>query len=298
MRKFMPYILLLSIFIGMGGCVIVNDTLDYRNDLSDYEAKKIVKKVLVSQQTIGMAALINNESLQTFSAYESYAYTRYECSESGYISLQIDGDGFAVNLSAGDILNLNYYDCAYERPWYSQSRINGPVTIDYHQYMHDYQSLVSDFTLTFNRTAIQSVYGLERIDGVLGVHLDQDYRHNQLQLTLSTNRLVVENSNWEREIFNNIVLDFMIDTYTNRYSYSYSGTLYSDYLGTLTFSTLTPMQGYGEHNPAYGSFKISNEHVSLTVKPVDDYYVDIILDNHLYPTKNRIIRTTWINIGL
>jgi hypothetical protein len=285
-------------FVGFGGCVIVNDTLDYRNDLSDYEAKKIVKKVLISQQTISKAALINNESLELFSAYDGYAANRYDCSENGYISLQLDGDGFAVNISTGDILNLNYYECTYATPWYSQSRINGPVAITYHQYMHDYQALVSDFTLTFNHTAIQSVYGLERIDGVLGVHLDQDYRRKQLQLTLSANHLVVENSNWERQTFNNIVLDFTMDTYNNRYRYSYSGTLYSDYLGTLTFSTLLPMEGYGDHNPAYGSFKISNEHVTLTVKPVDDYYVDIILDNHFYPTKNRIIRTTWINIGL
>ena len=298
MRKFLPYLLLLALFIGFGGCVIVSDSLDYRNDLSDYEAKKIVRKVFISQQTISRAALISNETLGSFIEYDGYSANRYNCSDSGYITLQLDDDGFSLNISSGDILNLNFYECAYEIPWYSQSRINGPVAITYHQYMHDYQSHISDFTIEFNHTALQALYGLERIDGILGVHLDQDYQRDILRLTLSSNHLVVENSSWEKQIFNNIVLDFTMDTYTNRYSYSYSGTLYSDYLGRLTFSTLIPLEGYGAHNPSRGSFKISNEHVSLTVIPVDDYYVDIRLENHFYPTKNRIIHTTWINIGL
>ncbi len=298
MRTYLPFLLFSILLFGFGGCIIVSDTLDYRNDLSDYEVKKIVRKIFVSRQTLTHAALIGNESFGQLSAYTAVPTERYTCGEQGYMTLRLQGDTLSFTLSAGDRLYLNYYACGFEMVWPGDgySRLNGAVSITWNQYMYDSEGEVADFTIDFDRAVLTAPSGMERLDGRVGVHLERDYRRSMLGLILSSNRLVVENSRREEQTFTNVVLDLHTDRTTMRYRYRYSGTLYSDYLGRLTFSTPVTLEGYGDRNPAYGRLTISNEHVRLTVRPVDDYYVDIVLENYIYPSRNRIIHTTWINL--
>jgi len=293
-------ILLLTLLM-LGGCVIQDDALDYRNDLTDYEIKKIVKEVLVSQNSINRAGIITSDGLQniqTRTRSRDY-YDRYSCQNNGYATIRFfDGD-FSLTFSSGDHFGIDYEDCAFS-PFYDDSnRINGSILLDINQNMQDYQNTLLDFGVSYIHTYFDTEFGKLYIDGDLGVHYDHHRYDNGLNITFTTNHLTIENNRfYEKEIFNNVVLDFFMDTYTLDYHYNYSGTLYSNYLGRLSFSTIDTMYGYKDQNPYKGEFKITNEHISLLVLPQDDYYVDIVVKNHYQPYENHTIHTTWINIGL
>jgi hypothetical protein len=290
-----------SILILFAGCIITDDSLDYRNDLSDHEVKKIVRTVLLSQNSINRAGLITSDGLENLVRRNSRYYNdnRLECSDGGYLTFTLFDDNFAITLETETPLHIDYYECLYAPLYYDASRLDGGMNIIYHQHTEDSYEKLLDFSIEYLDTYLYSSGTTIRIDGKLGVHYDEDYLRHQLALVFSANRLEIENRTYyDKDIFTNIVLEYHIDTNTYAYRYSYSGTLYNSYFGRLTFSTLTPMEGYGNHNPRIGRFKISNAHINLLVIPQDDYYVDIIVENHYYPSRNHTIHTTWLNIGL
>ena len=300
MKTFSTVILFLVTLFIFAGCIIQDDTLDYRNNLSDHEVKKIVREVLISQNSIGHAGLITSDGLDNLLQNRNrYLHERYECSDGGYASLTFGDDTFSFTITTGTLFELEYSNC-YETPlYYDRSGIDGSIEIIYHQNSEDYHTKLLDFSVHYLRTYLYTRLGEIYIDGEVGVHYDEDYDRHQLSVILSSSNLRIEERNtYENTIFNNIVLDFQIDTYSYIYNYNYSGTLYNSYLGTLSFTTIVPMRGYREKNPYSGRFKISNNHMSLTVIPQDDYYVDILVENHYYNNRNRVIHTTWINIGL
>ncbi len=301
MKKAVLISLFVSVLIFFAGCIIVSDRLDYRHDLSDYEVKKIVRKVLLSQHTINRAGIITSDDLEKLIETRSLRayYERLECDEGGYLTFTLSDGTFSLTLSPGIPYYFTYYDCRYAPLYFAPNRLNGAVEITYHQDIEDRYGKLLDFSIDYRDTYLETDTAAVRIAGRLGVHYDESYREHILSLIFSSTRLEIENSDYyHRDIFNNIVLDYTIDTQSYHYRYSYSGTLDNTYLGRLTFTTLIPMEGYGAHNPYYGRFKISNAHMDLLVIPRDDYYVDIVVENHYDTIQNHTIHTTWINIGL
>ncbi|RUM64506.1 MAG: hypothetical protein DSZ05_07455 [Sulfurospirillum sp.] len=291
---------IVSVLVLFAGCIIIDDSLDYRSDLSDYEVKKIVRKVLVSQNSINRAGLVTSDGLEKLITNRSRYYdNRISCTEGGYITFTLSGGDLSVSFTTDTLLHIVYDDCRYRPFYYEQSRLNGSLDIRYNQRHEDARGKLLDFTIRYFDTSLYTKEGSVRINGEMGVHYDEAYWQHQLALVFSSNRLEIANRDYyERDIFTNIVLEYGIDTRTYHYTYHYSGTLYNSYLGTLSFTTLDAMQGYSNQNPQKGRFKISNAHVTLRVVPIDDYYVDIIVEGHDYTGQNRTIHTTWINIGL
>ena len=291
---------IVSVLTLFAGCIIVDDSLDYRNNLSDYEVKKIVRKVLLSQNSINRAGVVTSDGLEKIITSRSrYLHDRVPCNDGGYVTFTLSDGTVSLTLSTGDLLHIEYDDCSYTPLYYDQSRLNGSIDIHYNQNIEDYRRKLLDFTIDYYNTWLYSRYGTLRIDGTMGVHYDEDYERHELKLIFSSNRLVIDNRDrYDQDIFSNIVLHYTIDTTSTAYAYEYSGTLYNSYLGRLTFTTRDTMEGYGDQNPRRGRFEISNAHVTLTVIPIDNYYVDIDVENHYYVSQNRTIHTTWINIGL
>ncbi len=298
MQRIWHTLIVLWAFFLFGGCVIVDGSLDYRNNLSDYEAKKIVRKLFLSQESFIQAALLNSSGFSTIlqTSYNPYE-TRYSCLESGYFTLRISSDLTSVP-EGTDPLYLDYSECTYDTYLYPQSRLSGSVIFTYYQNMQDRYNKLLDFRVTYTHTYLYTSYGTRYLDGSVGIHYDEDYTRQLLRLTLSSSQLIIAESGYRDDRYENVVLDFTLDTHTGHYTYSYSGTLYNTYLGRLTYSTLAAMEGNNNGYPSYGEIKITNAHMSLIVRPLDDYYVDIEVRNHYYPGQNRIIHTTWINIGL
>ena len=282
------------------GCIIIDDSLDYRHDLSDYKVKKIVRKVLLSQNSINRAGVVTSDGLdQIITNRSRYLHDRVACNGGGYVTFTLSDGTVSLTLSAGDLLHIEYDDCSYTPLYYDQSRLDGSIDIQYNQNIEDYRTKLLDFTINYYDTYLYSHYGTLRIDGEVGVHYNEDYTLHELKLIFSSNRLVIDNRDrYDEDLFTNIVLNYTIETDTTAYAYEYSGTLDNDYFGRLTFTTRETMEGYGNKNPQRGRFEISNAHMTLTVIPINDYYVDIDVDNHYYASRNRTIHTTWINIGL
>ena len=298
-RRITAAVVLLVALIGIGGCVIVDDGLDYRHDLSDYEAKKIVRTVFLTQQSLGRAAMISARSTETIFDGDRYGEgNRYDCLSGGYLTLELGVDGLQLSLSAGDIVQLDYHQCLCDPLYAHESYLDGPVALTYHQSLSDSHERLYDVTLSYADTWLDTPTGGAWFDGRIGLHYDEDFDTRMHHLILSSDTLDIRRGSYASQRLYNIVLDFRMQRDTLHYRYDYSGTLYSDYLGRLTFSTLYPMEGYADRNPSAGLFKISNTTVTLKVRPIDDYYVDILLENRYDPSQNRTIHTTWMNIGL
>ncbi len=294
-------ILLLTLFM-LGGCVIQVDSLNYQNNISDYEVKKIVKEVLSSQNSINRAGIITSDGLQNLQRSRKsrdYFSNRYNCQNNGYATIHFEGSDFSLTFSSGDSFGIEYNDCTFEVPYFNSNRINGDISFDIFENIQDYQNTLLNFNVTYTDTHFNTNNTDIYFDGSLGVHYDLDNATQSLNITFSTNYLSIENSNfYQKDIFNDVVLDFHLDTVTLKYYYNYSGSLYNSYLGRLSFSTIEPMIGYKEYNPSSGIFKITNDYLQILVIPQDDYYVDIVVKNHNQPYQNHTIHTTWINIGL
>lgn len=294
-------ILLLTLLM-LGGCVIQVDSLDYQNNVSDYEIKKIVKEVLSSQNDINRAGIITSDGLQNLQrTHQSRDYfsNRYTCQDNGYATIRFEGSDFSLTFSSGDSFGIEYSDCSFIAPYYDENRINGTISFDIYQNMQDYQSTLLNFNVNYADTHFYTNNSDIYFDGSLGVHYDFDNPTENLNITFSTNYLSIENNHfYQKDTFNDVVLDFHLDTLTLQYRYNYSGSLYNSYLGRLSFSTIEPMQGYKDHNPSSGIFKITNKYIQILVIPQDDYYVDLIVKNRYQPYQNHTIHTTWINIGL
>lgn len=304
MRKFSQILILLWGLLFLDGCVIVEEPLDYRHGISDYEAKRIVRKVFLSQHSLADASLLTSVSfgslLDDYAQihYDPYA-NRYGCDDRGYFTLQLGSDGLQLTIDSGDLLEIEYQTCQTELYSGFAPQLNGPVAITYHQNRLDRYSRMLDFTVTYHDALLTTLFGAYYLEGSIGVHYDEDMQRGMLALVLSSNRFQLYGDRYtQRDRFDNVVLDFTMDTISQRYRYNYSGTLYNSYLGRLTFSTFLPLEGIGDQNPATGELKIGNAQMRLIVTPLDDYYVDIQLISNSDPRENRTIHTTWLNIGL
>ncbi len=297
MRSFVMFLFTLITFYG---CKI-DGRLDYKNDLSDYEAKKIVREVLLSQHSISSAGLITSDGLNNLAknrTRELYS-DRYSCQNSGYAAITLSEGDFSLTFSTDESFSINYYDCAFTPYYYDQTKLNGLINVTFHQDLYDYQDRLLDFSVSYVNTYLYSSFGKIYIDGDMGVRYDYNYYAQLLNVIFLSNHLLIETDNFiEKNIFSNIVLDFTMNTNNYIYSYKYSGTLYNSYLGNLTFTTPVTLVGYKDKNPYSGNFKISNDYMSIVVMPLDDYYVDIIIQNRYEYNQNRTIHTTWINLGL
>ena len=246
MKRALIFSAIVSVLVLFAGCIIIDDSLDYRNDLSDYEVKKIVREVLLSQNSINRAGVITSDGLERLvTRHSRYLDDRMACSEGGYITFKLTDGSFSLTLTTDDLLHIEYHDCLYTPLYYDQSRLNGSIELRYNQDTEDAYGKLLDFSIHYFDTNLYTRYGSIRIDGELGVHYDESYRSGELELIFSANRLVIENrTRYEKDIFTNIVLHYTIDTDTYAYAYRYSGTLYNTYLGRLTFTTLDDMRGY------------------------------------------------------
>ncbi len=298
MRKFYATLVILFTLLLLHGCVFVTESLDYRNDLSDYEVKKIVKTVFLSQHALADAALLATDGYTTVTS-ERYPAERYACQEGGYIRFEIDQNGYALTFETGDLIRLAYDDCIYTTYYDDRSHLSGPIDITWYQDMADSANRLIELDIAYHNTWLKNRYTTLYLNGRIGVHYDEDYSRERLELVLSSDELRIQRSDFSGDdTYENIVLDFSMDTYSYAYRYSYHGTLFNSYLGRLTFTTLSPMRGYRDKNPFDGEFKITNAHMTLRVIPIDDYYVDIVVQNHYDSYENRTIHTTWMNIGL
>lgn len=291
---------IVSILVLFAGCIIIDDSLDYRNDLSDYEVKKIVRTVLASQNTINRAGLVTSDGLGKIARQKSrYLNTNLSCDDGGYIAFSWQTGDFSATFITDSPLRLQYHECLYAPYYYDPYKVNGEIEIITHQFVDDYRNKLLDLTLHYYDTYLYTGSATIYLEGNIGVHYDYDYGSDYLAMVLTAPDFTIKNSSgYEKESFSNVVLNFQLDTLSQRYSYDYSGTLYNSYLGRLSFTTLEHMQGEGNRNPCAGRFKISNDDMSVIVVPYDDYYVDIYVDNRYHPSRNRRIHTTWINIGL
>ncbi len=292
MRDFIIFFFTLSIFYG---CTI-NSNLDYARNISDFEVKKIVKEVLSSQNTIGAAGLITSDGLSEIAKWNKtrdFFNDRYTLQNDGYASITLNEDDFSLTFSANESLNINYYDCAFKPYYYDQTRLNGIVDITLNHDLYDYQNRLLDFSVRYLNTYLYTDFGEIRINGSMGVRYDYDHYQNLLSVLFLTNTLSIES-----DTFTNISLDFTMNTDSYIYDYKYSGTLYNEYLGNLTFFTPVNLVGYKDKNPYSGRFKILNDYIDILVIVLDDYYVDIIVREKNDAFKRRTIHTTWINLGL
>ncbi len=300
MRRHYTTVTMLLLLLFWQGCVFVADSLDYRNDLSDYEVKRIVRTVFLSQHALADAALLTSDSYSTLTiSGDGYQTDSYACNEGGEIRFQIDNGGYSFSFSTGDLLHLSYDACAWDSYYDAPIRLSGPVDLTWYQDMQDRESRLIELAIDYRHAMLKNGYTTLWLDGELGLHYDLDNLAGILKVVLSSTQLRIDNSDvYGEDTYENIVLDFTMDTRDYAYSYSYHGTLFNSRLGRLTFSTLAPMRGYRDANPYSGTFKITNAHVTLRVIPVDDYYVDIVVRNSYDSYQNRTIRTTWLNIGL
>ncbi len=295
------FIILLFTMIFFYGCKIEGGP-DYKDDLSDYEVKKIVREVLSSQHSVNGAGLVTSDGINNLAKYKDQRdlyYNRYGCQNSGYASITFSEGDFSLTFSADDSFSVNYHNCSFTPYYYDQTKLNGLIDITLHQDLYDYQNRLLDFSVNYTNIYLYTSFGQIYLDGDMGVLYDFDYFAQLLTVRFISNHLTIENSGFgEKNIFSNVVLDFTMNTESYLYSYKYSGGLYNDYLGYLTFSTPVTLIGYKDKNPYGGKFKIMNEYMSITVIPLDDYYVDIIVQNRYSYIRNRTIHTTWINLGL
>ena len=300
MRNLYTTIILAMLLFLTQGCRFVAESLDYQNGLSDYEAGKIVRTVLLSQHTIADAALLSASGYRRMGpSSDLYPNERYSCQDGGYIRFTFDEDGYSLTFESGDLIHLNYDTCRYHNYDDSTWLLNGPVDLTWYQDMEDSVNRVIELGITYHDAWLQNSYATAYLDGEIGLHYDEDYTSDRLQLVLTSDELRVRANNaTQSNTFENIVLDFSMNMSDYRYRYTYHGTLFNAYLGRLTFTTLSPIQGNRDDNPYRGELKITNAHMTLRVIPVDTYYVDIIVQNHYDTFENRTIHTTWRDIGL
>ena len=299
-KRISQAVLMLILLPLIQGCLFIAESLDYRRDLSDYEVKRIVRRVLLSQHVIADAALATTDGYtQLYGAYTSYDTTRYSCRDGGYLRLEIGEGDYTFSFESGDLLHLTYDNCRCDACESEFDRLSGPVDIVWYQDSEDALQRVIELGITYHYADLYAPFTSVRLDGRIGLHYDRDYRRGILRLILSTNDLSLHGSDFGDDTrYENVVLDFTMDEASHAWRYSYSGTLFSSYLGRLTFTTLTPLEGYDAHNPDRGEFKITNAHMSLRVVPRGNGAVDIYVENHFDITQNRTIRTSWRDIGL
>jgi hypothetical protein len=232
MKKAFYISLIVSIFVLFAGCIVTDDTLDYRNDLSDYEVKKIVQKVLLSQNSINRAGLVASDGLENLTQRSGRAYNDpFSCTDGGYLTLTYADGSLAMSLQTEVPLYLGYYDCSYAPYYYEPSRLNGQINLITHQNIIDTYTHLLDVTLCYDNTYLYTGYDTLYLDGDVGVHYDMDYYNNYLTLVVSAPDLYMQSHvTHENDRYSNIVLNFQLDTLHEYYTYDYSGTLYNNYL--------------------------------------------------------------------
>ena len=123
----------------------------------------------------------------------------------------------------------------------------------------------------------------------------EDRLMNTLYLEVSSDYLKIYD--YQTLILKDTKLEFFMDLDNFRYEYNYDGWLYDQNFGNLYFKTLSTFIGKANNNPYSGKMLIKKDGMSIYVDVVDSINVDITLDYESDGLHDKVIYTTWAELG-
>ena len=126
---------------------------------------------------------------------------------------------------------------------------------------------------------------------------DSHTQEDILSLQLHVGNISLVGYGYNRFTLSDIELDFDLDTLTQDYIYDYSGYIYDDYHDRYHFQTTRPFVGNGHENPYKGIMKVEGNTQNITVIVLDEQRVDIKVYDHYDSYHDKIIHTSWKELG-
>jgi len=102
----------------------------------------------------------------------------------------------------------------------------------------------------------------------------------------------------DRLTMSDVSLDFDLDTRTHDYVYDYKGYIYDEYHDRYYFNTSIPFVGNATINPYKGLLEIEGQRERIIVQVLDAYSLDISVYDDFDSYQDRVIHTTWKELGL
>jgi hypothetical protein len=273
------------IFTIFTGCAI-EDT----QTISQYDAKLIVSNVLRSQHSLNESAMMTSTSLCTINGTNNTYYMQDYYHPESSLSVILNGYNESIYIDTNSYFSLNYTDTLY-----NYNHVNGIINININN-PSGYNNNNLNYLATYNDTNIYSNDYNYLINGAVGVKVDLDTINNDITLHYSTDALRLYNNIGRDTYLRDTTLDFYMNLYNNRYTYSYSGNLALSRWDNIYFQTTMPFIGYSSLNPYQGSMKIIIRSQTIFIDVIDANFLNIRLS---YPNSNSYvtIRTNWRELG-